>query len=104
MTLGQDANEGVCREHLARCGVHVELGTGLAALQQDADGVNITVKKVDEAGLETIETIRADYVVGADGGKGVLGLLTVGVSRWLTAYRRDAPSHRGHARGGSERW
>ena len=84
--------------------MRVELGTELVELQQDADGVSVAVRKVDEAGLETIETIRADYVVGADGGKGVLGLLTVGVSRWLTAYRRDAPSHRGHARGGSERW
>ena len=100
MTLGQDANEGVCREHLARCGVRVELGTELTALQQDADGVDVTVKKVDEAGLETVETIRADYLVGADGGKGVPEPLTVGAGRWLTlraAYRRDAPSHRGDA-------
>ena len=64
----------MCREHLAGYGVRVELGTELARLQQDADGVDVVVRMVDEAGLETTETIRADYVIGADGGKSTFGL------------------------------
>ena len=70
MTLGQDANEGVCREHLARCGVHVELGTEPISLEQDADGVNVVLKKTTSAGSEINETLRAEYVVGADGARG----------------------------------
>lgn len=43
-------------------------------MEQDADGVTVTIKKTDEVGGETTEQIRAPYVVGSDGARGMLVL------------------------------
>jgi 2-polyprenyl-6-methoxyphenol hydroxylase-like FAD-dependent oxidoreductase len=59
--LGQSQTEGLLRDRLAELGVHVEPGTALTGFEQDADGVTAT--------LSTGETLRAAYLVGADGGK-----------------------------------
>ncbi|MFF1611099.1 FAD-dependent monooxygenase [Amycolatopsis sp. NPDC058278] len=59
--LGQSQTEGVLRERLAEFGVRVELATALTGFDQDAEGVTAT--------LSTGETVRAEYLVGADGGK-----------------------------------
>ncbi|WP_410630200.1 FAD-dependent monooxygenase [Amycolatopsis sp. cmx-4-83] len=59
--LGQSQTEGILRDRLAEFGVRVELNTGLTGFEQDADGVTAT--------LSTGETVRAAYLVGADGGK-----------------------------------
>ncbi|MEQ0563796.1 FAD-dependent monooxygenase [Amycolatopsis sp. NEAU-NG30] len=59
--LGQSQTEGILRDRLAEFGVRVELGTALTGFEQDADGVM--------ARLSTGETVRAEYLVGADGGK-----------------------------------
>ncbi|MCP2164577.1 FAD-dependent monooxygenase [Goodfellowiella coeruleoviolacea] len=58
--LGQSQTEAILRARLAEFGVTVELGTGLVGFEQDADGVT--------AMLATGEVVRADYLVGADGG------------------------------------
>jgi 2-polyprenyl-6-methoxyphenol hydroxylase-like FAD-dependent oxidoreductase len=52
--------EEILRDRLADLGVHVELSTELTDFTQDADGVTAT--------LTTGETVRARYLVGADGG------------------------------------
>ncbi|PIL27606.1 hypothetical protein GSI_10758 [Ganoderma sinense ZZ0214-1] len=65
--VSQYITEGVFRDHLAKSGVHIELGTEPVSLEQDADGVTVVVKK---AASEATETIRAPYVIGADGAKG----------------------------------
>ncbi len=59
--LGQSQTEGILRDRLAEFGVRVELATALTGFDQDADGVTAT--------LSTGETVRAEYLVGADGGK-----------------------------------
>ncbi|RDI67276.1 FAD-dependent monooxygenase [Nocardia pseudobrasiliensis] len=61
--LGQSQVERILRERLAELGVKVELSTAVAGLEQDADGVTVTLHKPGGT-----ETVRADYLVGADGG------------------------------------
>ncbi|KAI1798121.1 FAD binding domain-containing protein [Ganoderma leucocontextum] len=68
--MSQYVTEGIFRDHLSKSGVHVELGTEPVSLEQDSDGVTVVVKKVVSDGSEATETIRAPYVVGADGAKG----------------------------------
>ncbi|NKQ57856.1 3-(3-hydroxyphenyl)propionate hydroxylase [Amycolatopsis sp. K13G38] len=58
--LGQSQTEGILRDRLAEFGVRVEPASGLTGFTQDADGVTAT--------LATGEVVRADYLVGADGG------------------------------------
>ncbi|MFD2419053.1 FAD-dependent monooxygenase [Amycolatopsis pigmentata] len=58
--LGQSRTEAVLRDRLAEFGVRVELDAGLTGFEQDADRVVAT--------LATGEVVRADYLVGADGG------------------------------------
>ncbi|GAA3540406.1 FAD-dependent monooxygenase [Amycolatopsis ultiminotia] len=62
--LGQSQTEGILRDRLAELGVRVELSTALTGFSQDEDGVT--------AELSTGETVRAAYLVGADGGKSVV--------------------------------
>jgi 2-polyprenyl-6-methoxyphenol hydroxylase-like FAD-dependent oxidoreductase len=57
----QFRTEEILRDRLASLGTHVELSTELAGFTQDADGVTAT--------LITGETVRARYLVGADGGR-----------------------------------
>lgn len=59
--LGQSQTEGILRDRLAEFGVRVELNAGLTGFSQSSDGVTAT--------LSTGETVRAEYLVGADGGK-----------------------------------
>ena len=69
--MSQYITEDIFRAHLAKRGVRVELGTEPTYLEQDTDGVNVTVKKVDISnGIETTENIRAAYAIGADGARG----------------------------------
>ncbi|MER2508654.1 MAG: FAD-dependent monooxygenase [Amaricoccus sp.] len=58
----QYATEAVLGDHLARHGVLVERGVALTGLDQDADGVNVTLDT--PAGPETA---RYPWVVGCDG-------------------------------------
>ncbi|MGW4093044.1 FAD-dependent monooxygenase [Nocardia sp. NPDC004750] len=62
--LGQSRTEAILRERLAEFGVHVELGTALTGFTQDDDGVVVTLEHDG-----TPETVRAAYLIGADGGK-----------------------------------
>ncbi|MFB7716336.1 FAD-dependent monooxygenase [Nocardia sp. NPDC056100] len=62
--LGQSDTEGLLRDRLAEFGVRVELGTGVVDFAADAGGVTVTL-----AHDGVTETVRADYLVGADGGK-----------------------------------
>ncbi|MFI5540118.1 FAD-dependent monooxygenase [Nocardia sp. NPDC051900] len=62
--LGQSRTEAILRERLAEFGVHVELGTALTGFTQDDDGVTVTLEHDG-----TPETVRAAYLIGADGGK-----------------------------------
>ena len=64
--LGQDRVCAIASRRLQDAfGVAVEFGCAVTGLAQDADGVSATVQT--DGGKKTI---RAKYVVGADGGKG----------------------------------
>ncbi len=64
----------ILRERLAELGggadgAGVELGTELVGLEQDGDGVTALLRVGDGAGGSTGQRVRADYLVGADGGR-----------------------------------
>jgi 2-polyprenyl-6-methoxyphenol hydroxylase-like FAD-dependent oxidoreductase len=59
--LGQSRTEAILRSKLATFGVAVEFGTELLGFEQDADGVT--------AALSSGESMRATWLVGADGGR-----------------------------------
>ncbi len=61
--LGQNVTEHILQEHLNGLGVHVEWQSEAVGLAQDADGVSVTIRNA--GGQE--ETVRAQYVLGADG-------------------------------------
>nr|VWP02068.1 Flavohemoprotein (EC [Ganoderma boninense] len=70
LLASQYHTEAVLRHALGKFGVRVELSTEPVSMEQDADGVTVTLKKTDEVGGETIEKIRVPYVVGSDGARG----------------------------------
>ncbi|MFG1817417.1 FAD-dependent monooxygenase [Kribbella sp. NPDC049174] len=59
--LGQSRTEQILRDKLAEYGVRVELDTEIVGFTQNADAVT--------AELSTGETVQAQYLVGADGGR-----------------------------------
>jgi 2-polyprenyl-6-methoxyphenol hydroxylase-like FAD-dependent oxidoreductase len=61
--LGQDRTEGVLRDRLRELGGRVEFATELVTFTQDESGVTATLRR---HGVQ--ETVRAGYLVGADGG------------------------------------
>lgn len=85
IALPQSGTEGVLRRRLAERGVHVEWGTQLTDLAQDADGVDAVLA----GGAGDTSTVRADWLVGADGASSTvrdrIGLTFEGTSyaeRW----------------------
>ncbi|WP_019926952.1 FAD-dependent monooxygenase [Nocardia sp. BMG111209] len=61
--LGQSGTERILRDRLGEYGVVVELSTAVTGFTQDADGVTVGL-----VGPDGPATVRADYLVGADGG------------------------------------
>ena len=62
IAIPQYATEKILRDELAMHGVHVERGVPLTGFSQDDDGVTATLD-----GNEGPQTVRAAYLVGADG-------------------------------------
>ncbi|KAI0366015.1 hypothetical protein BV20DRAFT_1038622 [Pilatotrama ljubarskyi] len=62
VVIAQYLLEGIFRNHLAKYGVHTELATELVSMEQDPEGGTQE---------EAIEKLRAAYLVGADGAKGI---------------------------------
>ncbi|MFC4950524.1 FAD-dependent monooxygenase [Pseudonocardia sp. GCM10023141] len=62
--MPQWRTEQILRDRLAEFAVSVEFGTALAAATQDGDGVTATLARDG-----VTETVRAAYLVGADGGR-----------------------------------
>jgi 2-polyprenyl-6-methoxyphenol hydroxylase-like FAD-dependent oxidoreductase len=65
--IPQYATERILREELATRGVRVERGLWLTAFEQDADGVRANLARDDGE-----QTVRARYLVGADGAHSVV--------------------------------
>ncbi|EGN99583.1 hypothetical protein SERLA73DRAFT_72393 [Serpula lacrymans var. lacrymans S7.3] len=82
--LGQQTLEGILRAHLEKLSCFVETGTELRSFEQFPDHVVAhVVKKRD--GEEIQETIKATWLIGADGAKSVvrkqLGLTFLGETK-----------------------
>lgn len=77
--LGQSRTEEILRDRLAEFGVVVELGTELVGFAQDETGVTATLRRDGRD-----EAVRADHLVGADGGRSfvrkALGIAFEGVT------------------------
>ena len=77
----QDRLEPVLLDHARKLGVEVRFGTELVSLEQDSTGVTAVVCSVGDG---TCSTVRASYVVGADGTRStvrdLLGIETHGPS------------------------
>ncbi|PBK69099.1 hypothetical protein ARMSODRAFT_957421 [Armillaria solidipes] len=82
--LGQDRHEEILREHLARYGVTVELGTELVSFEQFPDRVVSHVVKTRD-GQQTEESVESQWLIGAEGAHSVvrktLGLTFLGETR-----------------------
>jgi 2-polyprenyl-6-methoxyphenol hydroxylase-like FAD-dependent oxidoreductase len=65
--IPQYATERVLRDRLAGLGTQVERGVRLTGFEQDAEGVTATLE-----GPDGTETVRAQYLVGADGAHSVV--------------------------------
>lgn len=65
LMISQSDTERFLDERLAQHGHAVEFGLEAMSIAQDADGVTATLRNVQ--GAKDVETIRAKYVVGADG-------------------------------------
>ncbi|KDQ08400.1 hypothetical protein BOTBODRAFT_179892 [Botryobasidium botryosum FD-172 SS1] len=63
----QEGTEVALRDALEEYGVHVELSTEFIRLEQDATGVTAHI-----VSHGTHETVKVDWVIGADGGKSVV--------------------------------
>jgi 2-polyprenyl-6-methoxyphenol hydroxylase-like FAD-dependent oxidoreductase len=66
--IPQVRSMGILRARLNELGGQVEFGTKLVGFTQESDAVTATLQH--EAGVS--ETVRARYLVGADGGRGVV--------------------------------
>ena len=81
--MSQYLTERIFREHLAKFGVQVELGTESVSIEQDDTGVSLSLKR---AGSDEVETVRCAYVIGADGARGQFQA-SLGAARYsLPAY------------------
>lgn len=69
--IPQYETERILREELALRGVHVERGVRLTGVDQDADGVTATLSG-DLGGHSGEQTVRAGYLIGADGAHSVV--------------------------------
>ncbi|TCD63214.1 hypothetical protein EIP91_005826 [Steccherinum ochraceum] len=84
--LSQDDLEAALRARLTDYGIHVELGKGLTAIEQDDDGVTATLAafKNKEETREK-EVVKAKYLLGCDGARGasrkLLGLTFEGETK-----------------------
>lgn len=89
--LGQNKIEAIFHTTLARHGCVVEKGTELLSFEQYSDFVNVNLVKRGPEGTELErETRQYQWVVGADGAKGVvrkqLGLKFVGETRAIENF------------------
>ncbi len=104
LDIPQDRLEPILLGEAARLGAHVRFDTKFEQLDQDDDGV--TVEVIDQATGRT-DTIRAKYVIGADGGQSsvaeAIGLPFIGDSGLAGAmnvrFTADLSRHVAHRPG-----
>ncbi|SHF80314.1 FAD-dependent monooxygenase [Streptoalloteichus hindustanus] len=69
VSLPQWRTEAILRARLAELGGEVDFGCELTDFAADEDGVTATLRQDDGTAPATTETVRARYLVGADGGR-----------------------------------
>ncbi|OCH83686.1 hypothetical protein OBBRIDRAFT_742838, partial [Obba rivulosa] len=83
-SLGQDKTEAILRVHLSKYNCHVKLNTELLGFEQYPDRASARIAKHSDDG-DIEETVECHYLVGTDGGKGIvrkqLGLSFLGETR-----------------------
>ncbi|KAI1484633.1 FAD binding domain-containing protein [Biscogniauxia mediterranea] len=67
LAISQFHTEAWLDAQLARRGAHFEMGVEARSITQDAEGVTVRIAPVEGEGGDEEETVRAKYVVGADG-------------------------------------
>ncbi|MEV6769407.1 FAD-dependent monooxygenase [Nocardia sp. NPDC051030] len=89
LQLLQARIETLLEKRAAELGVEVEWASEVTGFEQDADGIDITVR-----GPEGERVLRADYLVGCDGGRSTIrkaaGIGFSGTDASLVAYLCDA--------------
>jgi len=71
--LAQSSTLSILRGHLATLDTFVELGMELVGFEQDEAGVTARIaKRIDGDTQPTEELIRASWLVGTDGARGIL--------------------------------
>ncbi|EIW80670.1 hypothetical protein CONPUDRAFT_57524 [Coniophora puteana RWD-64-598 SS2] len=82
--IGQNNVARILASHIQKLGCNVEYGTELVSFEQDGDGVVAHVK-TSGGDKETSSTIKAQYLIGTDGARGIvrkqLGLTFLGETR-----------------------
>ncbi|KAI0260111.1 FAD binding domain-containing protein [Gloeopeniophorella convolvens] len=69
--LGQSTVCGILRKQLEELGVHVEMATTFEGCEERDDGVSVSLKKTQQE--QTVrQVVRAKYVIGADGARGLV--------------------------------
>ncbi|EJC99075.1 uncharacterized protein FOMMEDRAFT_23412 [Fomitiporia mediterranea MF3/22] len=69
--LGQSHHQAILRKHIEGLGGKVELGSTFIGCTQDENGVTAEILKTID-GDEQTESVRFEYVVGADGGRSIV--------------------------------
>jgi 2-polyprenyl-6-methoxyphenol hydroxylase-like FAD-dependent oxidoreductase len=65
LALGQDDNERIMGQKLHDCGIDVQWNTELVGFEQQADGIDATLKQPDGS----MRKVRAAWVAGCDGAR-----------------------------------
>ncbi|KZV66434.1 hypothetical protein PENSPDRAFT_92107 [Peniophora sp. CONT] len=66
IAIGQNTHVEILMKHLKALGVEVELGTEMVTFEQDDSGVNVSLKTGERE-----EKVRASFLLGTDGAKGI---------------------------------
>ena len=66
IALGQNTHVEILIKHLRALGVEVEMGTDMVGFEQDDEGVTVSLKTG-----ENEEKVRASFLLGTDGAKGI---------------------------------
>ena len=88
LMISQSDTEHFLDERLAQHGGAVEFGLEATDIVQDDDGVTVSLRNVEEA-KDDGETIRAKYVVGADGAHSVVRHAAKDITFDGAAYPQD---------------
>jgi putative polyketide hydroxylase len=67
--IAQDVLEPALRQHAKQMGADLRYGTELVAFEQDEEGVTATIRELASG---TTRTVRADYLVAADGSQSAI--------------------------------